>query len=109
MNFFERGEVVVGLRPEQILPKGAYATDEPLVDLWFRVDRVEHLGADRLLYGVLRDLAPEVKMIVNLPSTVHMPVSEGRAYEFSIKEHDLKFFDKASGLRTEPRPFWKKA
>ena len=108
MNFFERGEALVGFRPEQILPKGTYATNEPLVHVWFRVDRVENLGADRLLYGSLRDLAPDVKMIVNLPTTVHMPINEGEAYEFSIREGDLKFFDKASGLRTAPQPFWKK-
>src|SRR5437016_1440528 len=104
MNFFERGEALVGFRPEQILPKGTYATNEPLVHVWFRVDRVENLGADRLLYGSLRDLAPDVKMIINLPFTIHLPVTEGQAYEFSIKEKDLKFFDKESGLRIAPRP-----
>jgi multiple sugar transport system ATP-binding protein len=108
MNFFERGEVLVGFRPEQILPKGTYATSEPLVHVWFRVARVENLGADRLLYGSLRDLAPDVKMIVNLSSTVQISVTEGEAYEFSIREADLKFFDKATGLRTAPQPFWKK-
>jgi multiple sugar transport system ATP-binding protein len=104
MNFFERGGAVVGFRPEQILPKGTYSTQEQLVHVWFRVDRVENLGADRLLYGVLRDLAPEVKMIINLPFTVHLPVTEGQAYEFSIKQKDLKFFDKDTGLRIAPRP-----
>ena len=104
MNFFERNGAVVGFRPEQILPKGAYSTQEPLVHVWFRVDRVENLGADRLLYGSLRDLAPDVKMIINLPFTIHLPVTEGQAYEFSIKEQDLKFFDKESGLRIAPRP-----
>jgi multiple sugar transport system ATP-binding protein len=104
MNFFERNGAVVGFRPEQILPKGQYSTQEPLVDVWYRVDRVENLGADRLLYGALRDLAPDVKMIVNLPFTVHLPVTEGQAYEFSIKKSDLKFFDKGTGLRVAPRP-----
>jgi multiple sugar transport system ATP-binding protein len=104
MNFFERNGAIVGFRPEQILPKGQYSTQEPLVDVWYRVDRVENLGADRLLYGALRDLAPEVKMIVNLPFTVHLPVTEGQAYEFSIKKSDLKFFDKGTGLRVAPRP-----
>jgi multiple sugar transport system ATP-binding protein len=104
MNFFERNGALVGFRPEQILPKGQYSTQEPLVDVWYRVDRVENLGADRLLYGALRDLAPEVKMIVNLPFTVHLPVTEGQAYEFSIKKSDLKFFDKGTGLRVAPRP-----
>jgi len=104
MNFFERGDAIVGFRPEQILPKGSYATDEPLVHVWFRVDRVENLGADRLLYGSLRDLAPEVRMIIDLSFTVHLPVVEGQAYEFSIKQSDLKFFDKKSGLRIPGRP-----
>jgi multiple sugar transport system ATP-binding protein len=103
MNFFERDGVIVGFRPEQLLPKGTYATGDPLMELWFRVDRVENLGADRLLYGSLRDLAPDVKMIVNLPSTVHLPVVEGQSYELSILRRDLKFFDKATGLRTEAR------
>src|SRR5437870_4490652 len=104
MNFFERNGALVGFRPEQMLPRAAYATQEPLVHVWFRVDRVENLGADRLLYGVLRDLAPDVKMIINLPFTVHLPVTEGQSYEFSIKERDFKFFDKESGLRIAPRP-----
>ena len=109
MNFFERGGVEVGFRPEHLLPRSAYATQEPLVHLWFRVDRVENLGADRLLYGSLRDLAPEVKMIVNLPSTVNLEAREGESYEFSIKQKDVKFFDKVSGLRTAPQPFWEGA
>src|SRR5437660_8833173 len=104
MNFFERNGALVGFRPEQMLPRAAYSTQEPLVHVWFRVDRVENLGADRLLYGVLRDLAPDVKMIINLPFTVHLPITEGQAYEFSVKERDFKFFDKESGLRIAPRP-----
>jgi len=104
MNFFERGGVLVGFRPEQMLPKAAYSTQDPLVHVWFRVDRVEDLGADRLLYGRLRDLAPDVKMIINLPFTVHLPIIEGQAYELSIKQKDLKFFDKDSGLRVASRP-----
>ncbi len=106
MNFFERGDAVVGFRPEHLLPRGAYSTQEPLVHLWFRVTRVEYLGADRLLYGNLRDLAPDAKMIVNVPSTVSLNVTEGESYEFSIKKSDVKFFDKSTGLRTAPQPFW---
>jgi multiple sugar transport system ATP-binding protein len=106
MNFFEREGVLVGFRPEQLLPKGTYSTAEPLIDFWFKVNRVEYLGADRLLYGSLRDLAPETRMIVNLPSTVHLEAAPGQAYEFSLRKKDLKFFDKATGLRTDKRPTW---
>jgi multiple sugar transport system ATP-binding protein len=101
MNFVERDGALVGFRPEHLLPKGAYANvaSEPLVDFWFQVDRVENLGADRLLYGSLRDIPSDRKVIVNLPSTVRMAVEAGRAYELSIRRQDLKFFDKESGRR----------
>jgi multiple sugar transport system ATP-binding protein len=100
MNFFERDGALVGFRPEQLLPKGSYATKDPLVDFWFQVDRVENLGAGRLLYGSLRDIVSDRKIIVNMPSTVQMTVESGRAYELSIRRQDLKLFDKTSGLRT---------
>ena len=103
MNFFERDGALVGFRPEQLLPKGSYATNDPLVDFWFQVDRVEYLGADRLLYGSLRDIASDRKIIVNLPSTMRLAVESGRAYELSIRRQDLKLFDKTSGLRATDR------
>jgi len=106
MNLFERDGTLVGFRPEHPLPKGSYPAGEPLVDFWFRVDRVENLGADRLLYGDLRDRPTEQKMIISLPSTVGMATVPGQSYEFSVRRSDLKFFDKASGQRTEARSSW---
>jgi multiple sugar transport system ATP-binding protein len=103
MNFFECDGALVGFRPEQLLPKGSYATNDPLVDFWLEVDRVENLGADRLLYGSLRGIASDRKIIVNLPSMVKMTVEAGRAYELSIRRQDLKFFDKESGRRASGR------
>src|SRR2546430_1276447 len=84
----------VALARAMVREPSVFLLDEPL----------SNLGADRLLYGSLRDLAPDVKMIINLPFTVHLPITEGQAYEFSVKQGDLKFFDKESGLRIAPRP-----
>src|SRR5438093_1862020 len=109
MNFFENDGVLVGFRPENLLPKAVYSSNEPLVSFWYRVTRVEDLGADRLLYGSLRDLAPDTKMIVNLPSTIHVPLTPGEAYEFACKVNDLKFFDPKTGLRIPSRPLQGKA
>ena len=106
MNFFEHQGVLVGFRPEHLLPEGSYQASDPLAKLWFHVGRVENLGADRLLYGHLRDYAPEQKMIVNVPSTVHLQAQPGQTYEFSIRRRDLKFFDKTTGLRAPVPPFW---
>ena len=104
MQFFENDGALVGFRAENLLPKAVYSTNEPLVSFWYRVTRVEDLGADRLLYGSLRDLAPDTKMIVNLPSTIHLPITPGESYEFACKSNDLKFFDPKTGLRIPARP-----
>ena len=66
--------------------------------------RIEDLGSDRLLYGSLRDLAPDTKMIVNLPHTIHLAVTPGESYDLACKASDLKFFDPETGLRIPPRP-----
>ena len=102
MNLFEHEGVLVGFRPEHLLPKGAHTEDAKLNTLAFRVDRVENLGADRLLYGTLPRLAGPQKIIVNLPSTVHLPVESGQSYDLGIRPNDLKFFDKGTGLRCPP-------
>src|ERR1700687_3692217 len=106
MNFFQRDEVISGFRPEHFLPKGAQEGDHPVMTLWFQVHRVENLGASRLLYGSLRDFFKEQKVIANLPSTMHIHLQAGAAYEFSVKEMDVKYFDPSTGVRTERKPFW---
>ncbi|MFQ5882120.1 MAG: ABC transporter ATP-binding protein [Candidatus Methylomirabilales bacterium] len=104
MNLIERDEYILGFRPESFLPKLIQETAEGLATFQFRVTRVEHLGADRLLYGVLGDPFPNEKVIANLPSTVTVSIQQGESYEFAVKAKDLKFFDRATGLRTGPRP-----
>src|SRR5438067_10001508 len=48
MNFFENDGALVGFRAENLLPKAVYSSNEPLVSFWYRVTRVDDLGADRL-------------------------------------------------------------
>ncbi len=106
MNLMERDDFTAGFRPEKFLPVSVYDTSEPLVKLWLRVHRVENLGAGRLLYGTLRDTFPNEKVIVSIPSTVDLHLATGETYEFAVKEKDIKFFDRNTGLRIEPRRFW---
>jgi multiple sugar transport system ATP-binding protein len=106
MNFFQRENQIAGFRPEQFLPKSAHEGNDPLLTLWFQVHRIENLGASRLLYGNLRDAFQEEKVIANVPSTMHLHIAAGTAYEFAVKEKDVKYFDRSSGLRTGPKPFW---
>jgi multiple sugar transport system ATP-binding protein len=106
MNFFKRGEALVGFRPEHLLPKTSHGNPGELVPIWFMLNRVENLGSDRLLYGTLRDLAPDQKVILKLPSTIHLTFEPNQAYEFFIKPSHIKFFDGRTGLRIAPIPFW---
>ncbi|MBI4637261.1 MAG: ATP-binding cassette domain-containing protein [Candidatus Rokubacteria bacterium] len=104
MNIIETPDGLVGFRPEHFLPREAHADRPGLTALRFRVTRVEYLGADRLLYGILEGKFPDAKVIARLPSTVTAPVEPGKRYEFAVQEKDLKFFDAGTGLRTRPRP-----
>ena len=107
MNLLPMDGVLLGLRPEHLLPTAAAAGRQsrgPTVTVRFAVDRVENLGAGRLLYGTLPDYAPGTKVIVSLAYTVHSVVEAGQTHDFVIHESDLKFFDPQSGVRVPPRP-----
>ncbi len=104
MNLVEYHDVIVGFRPETFLPREVYGAQEDLLTFQFKVTRIEYLGADRLLYGFLGGKLADAHIIAKLPSTVTTTIQEGETYEFVIQAKDLKFFDKETGLRTEPRP-----
>ena len=104
MNIVEVGDALLGFRPEHFLPRDAYEAGGVLRALPFTVTRIEYLGADRLLYGTLDGKLDNARVIARLPSTVSLPIQAGQRYEFAAPEKGLKFFDKATGLRTTPRP-----
>jgi len=103
MNLVERDDCTVGFRPEQFLPREVHAVGAPLATFRFRLTRLEYLGADRLLYGVLETAwATNQKVIANLPTTVTMALRPGASYQFAVREPDLKFFDRTTGRRIAP-------
>ncbi|MFQ5934632.1 MAG: ABC transporter ATP-binding protein [Dehalococcoidia bacterium] len=103
MNLLDRNEAICGFRPEHFMPKEILEGKEPLVTFSFRVTRVEHLGADRLVYGFLAPPFPDSKVIAKLPSTVTMPIRQEETYAFAVQEKDLKLFNRATGFRTGRR------
>lgn len=104
MNLLEKDEVIVGVRPEHLLPSDVHDEQHDLTTIAFHLTRVEHLGADRLLYGMLGAPFEGQKVITNLPATVMITLQPGERYAFSVKNANLRFFDRASGLRTKPQP-----
>jgi len=102
MNLVERDNRIIGFRPEHMEP-GKDQTEAPgtlLVPL--RVSRIEYLGADELVYGVLEPPFPEERVIAKVPSAIHFTAAKGERIEFLVKGHDVRYFDRESGLRAKP-------
>ncbi len=104
MNLVERQDYILGFRPEQFLPKGMHESKDQIVTFPFQVTRIEYLGSDRLIYGVLSGPFADAKVIAKLPYTVNVAIQQGETYDFDVQDKDLKFFDTVTGLRTRPRP-----
>lgn len=97
MNLVETGGVVTGFRPEHFLPHAAYAAGEAMQLFQFDVTRIENLGSDRMVYGMLAAPLPPVKVISRIPCTVDIPIETGSRYSFAVRHRDLKRFDPKSG------------
>ena len=103
MNLVEAETAIVGFRPEHFLPRDIHTTAARLIPFQFRLTRIEYLGADRLLYGILEvSFVTNQKVIANLPATVTTALHPGECYQFAVPEPDLKFFDRTTGLRIAP-------
>lgn len=102
MNLLERGQFLIGFRPENFLPREVIKAQNNLGIFSFRVTRVEYLGSDRLLYGTLHAAGEEIRTMAKLPSTVTVPIEPEESYEFAVEEKHLRFFDRSTGLRTKP-------
>jgi multiple sugar transport system ATP-binding protein len=103
MNLVPRDGLLVGFRPEHLLPVEALPAGDH-VPTRLSVDRVEYLSGDRHLYGALRGIGAEARVVARLPANVHTPVEVGDEHEFGVPRERLAFFDAESGLRSEPVP-----
>jgi multiple sugar transport system ATP-binding protein len=100
MNLVEDGASYLGFRPEAFLPREVGSAEDGMA-LPFRVTRVEYLGADRLVYGVLEGRTPEAHVISKLPDNIRAEIAAGERYEFVVRRSGIDRFDRASGRRIE--------
>jgi multiple sugar transport system ATP-binding protein len=100
MNLVEEGPSYLGFRPEAFLPR-EIGNSEDSVTFPFRATRVEYLGADRLVYGVLEDRTSEPHAISKLPNNIRTEVAAGQRYEFVVRKSDIQRFDRNSGRRID--------
>jgi multiple sugar transport system ATP-binding protein len=105
INLVERNGTLIGFRPEHFLPTSASDTMDDAVTVRLEVTHVENLGADRLVYGLMDQTFEDRLIIGKLPSIVSASIEPGTTYEFSVESSHLKYFDKETGLRSEPKPF----
>jgi multiple sugar transport system ATP-binding protein len=109
MNLLEFAGVIVGFRPESFLP-AEIAPAGKQVKFRFVVNYVEYLGAERLLYGSIEGGSIEgsrfdsKEIISRLSWTMTAGYEPGSVHDFAVAEGDLRFFDKRTEKRTDPRP-----
>jgi multiple sugar transport system ATP-binding protein len=104
MNLVRHRDYLLGFRPEDFHPKGALNGSIKAATFKFNVTRVEYLGADRLIYGTLIGDFSDQKVIARLPATVTVKIEPGTAYDFTVPENELRFFDISTELRIRHRP-----
>src|SRR5262245_39435494 len=99
MNLLEAGDVIVGFRPEHLVP--AAQAPSAAIKLKLKILNVEYLGAEWNVYGKPEgDRGPDKKIIVGVRSG---ELIIGASHDFAVAEPHLRFFDKATEKRTSAR------
>ena len=100
MNLIGNGEVIVGFRPEHVMP--AAESPSGAIKLRLKMENIEYLGAEWILYG-----KPEgerfggKQVIARLPNVGKLELNQ--TYDFAVLEHNLRFFDKQTEKKTSAR------
>jgi multiple sugar transport system ATP-binding protein len=94
MNLIERDGGSLGFRPEAFLPK-ELLNGSALVEMPFRIDRMEYFGSERILYGSLQGRAAKREVTAKLPAHVTFNgMSGGAWHDFAVRESELRLFDR---------------
>jgi multiple sugar transport system ATP-binding protein len=94
MNLIERDGGSLGFRPEHFLPKELLNGFE-VQEFQFRVDRMEYLGSERILYGALDGRAAKREVTAKLPAHLALDgIRAGAWHPFAVRERELRYFDR---------------
>jgi len=100
MNLAEIGDVIVGFRPEHFRPASTVTGDS--VPFRFKVENIEYLGSEWIVSGTpVGGKLDAKKVFSRLSSAQNLQL--GGTYDFAVPQHQLKFFDRSSEKRVEPR------
>jgi multiple sugar transport system ATP-binding protein len=101
MNLIEHNDVIVGFRPEHFR-LDAEVKDSAKVTFRFRVENAEYLGAEFILAGTVAGGRADGKNVI-ARLLLGQTFEVGNTYEFAIAERHLKFFDRSTEKKVEPR------
>jgi multiple sugar transport system ATP-binding protein len=105
MNLVEKDSCILGFRPEDFVPLSHHHHDPDVVAFPFRVNRVEYLGAKRVLYGQVDSLTGKVEAVSTLPAGDNTMIEDGQIYDFAVLRTNLTYFNRHTQLRMEATPF----
>jgi multiple sugar transport system ATP-binding protein len=100
MNLAELGDVIVGFRPEHFRP--ALTISDAAVPFRFKVENIEYLGSEWIVSGTLTGGKLDSKKVFSRLSYAQN-LQLGGTYDFAVPQNHLKFFDRSSEKRVEPR------
>ncbi len=85
----------LGFRPEQFLPR-EMIEDSAAPEFSFRVNRVEYLGSEQIVYGEVEGGKSAQEVTAKLP-LAHVPldgIRPGEWHAFAVRDAALCYFDK---------------
>jgi multiple sugar transport system ATP-binding protein len=100
MNLVERGDGSLGFRPEHFLPR-EMLNGSALAEMPFRIDRMEYLGSERILYGEIEGRPSKRIVTAKLPAhAASDQLRAGDRHAFAVRRSELHYFDR-EGRRTK--------
>ena len=106
MNLFNLGNVVVGARPEDIVPADGAADEDVALKLDIEVEHHEFLGVDWLVYGTVCGGIPHnghrPRVITRARQGGKPGQRAGEVHKFVVRRASARYFDADSGNRTGP-------
>ncbi len=99
MNLITRGERVMGIRPEHLMLQSDKPTDATGVTLKLRVQLVEFMGSEYLVYGVEEQGEHQRQIVARLEHAGGKVPAQGDVVEFFASKPYVMYFDKNTGNR----------
>ncbi len=100
MNLLENGDMIVGFRPEHLLP--IELVPRATINFSLRVKNTEYLGAEWILYATVSGGKFDGKAVVSRLGSASS-FQPDQIYDFGVREENLHYFDRHSEKRTEPK------